>query len=62
VIGGTPLIAGGPDAAAEARIERAFDLAFFAAAALCLLAAWAASRVPTLRFDGEQAVTAPPVE
>ena len=55
-------MAGVRSAAADARIHRAFEVAFLAAAALCLLAAWAASRVPTLRFDGEQTVTAPAVE
>ena len=62
LIGGAPVIAGVRSAAADARIDRAFEVAFLAAAALCLLAAWAASRVPTLRFDGEQTVTAPAVE
>lgn len=62
VIGGAPVIAGVRDAAADARIERAFELAFLAAAVLCFAAAWAASRVPTLRFDAEQSVTAPAVE
>ena len=42
--------------------EHAFEVAFAAAAALCLFAAWAASRVPTLRFDAEQTVTAPAVD
>jgi EmrB/QacA subfamily drug resistance transporter len=62
LIGGAPVIAGVRSAAADVRIDRAFDIAFLAAAALCLVAAWAASRVPTLRFDGEQTVTAPAVE
>jgi MFS family permease len=62
LIGGAPVITGLRSAAADARIDRAFDVAFLAAAALCLVAAWAASRVPTLRFDGEQTVAAPPVE
>ncbi|MEO8310026.1 MAG: hypothetical protein ABI520_02545 [Caldimonas sp.] len=52
------MIAAVRSAAVDARIERAFEAAFLAAAALCLAAAWAASRVPTLRFDGEQTVTA----
>ena len=56
------MIAGVRSAPAYERIHRAFEVAFLAAAALCLLAAWAASRVPSLRFDGEQAVTAPAVE
>jgi EmrB/QacA subfamily drug resistance transporter len=62
LIGGAPVIAEVRSAAADARIDRAFEVAFLAAAALCLLAAWAASRVPALRFDGEQTVTAPAVE
>ena len=62
LIGGAPAIAGVHSAAAEARVQRAFEVAFLAAAALCLFAAWAASRVPSLRFDGEQTVTAPAVE
>jgi len=60
-IGGAPVL-GVAHAAAEPRVAHAFRLAFVAAAVLCLLGAWAASRVPTLRFDREQAVTAPPVE
>jgi len=62
LIGGAPVIAAIRGAAADARIDRAFQIAFLAAAALCALAAWAASRVPTLRFDGEQAAAAPAVD
>ena len=62
VIGGAPVMAGVRSAADDARIGLAFRIAFLAAAALCAVAAWAATRVPTLRFDGEQAVTAPAVE
>ena len=62
LIGGAPVIAGARSAVADARIGHAFEIAFLAAAALCLVAAWAASRVPVLRFDGEQTVTAPAVE
>ena len=62
LIGGAPTIAGVHGAAAEARVHHAFEVAFLAAAVLCLLAAWAASRVQSLRFDGEQTVTAPAVE
>jgi predicted MFS family arabinose efflux permease len=62
LIGGTPALADAPTAVVTARIDRAFGIAFGAAAALCLAAAWAASRVPTLRFDGEHAVTATPVD
>jgi EmrB/QacA subfamily drug resistance transporter len=62
VIGGAPMIAGARTAAADARIGGAFEIAFLAAAALCAAAAWAASRVPPLRFDAEQAVTAPAVD
>jgi MFS family permease len=60
VIGGAPVL-GVPDAA-EARVAHAFRIAFVAAALLCLLGAWAASRVPELRFDREQAVTPPSVD
>jgi EmrB/QacA subfamily drug resistance transporter len=59
LIGGAPAFAGARGAAVDPRIEHAFDAAFAAAAALCLVAAWAASRVPPLRFDAEQPVTAP---
>jgi len=62
LIGSAPVIGGVRGAAADARIDRAFAVAFLAAASLCALAAWAASRVPALRFDGEQTVTAPAVE
>jgi len=62
LIGGAPVIAGARSAAADARIGHAFEIAFLAAAVLCALAAWAASRVPTLRFDAAQTVTAPAVE
>ncbi|HSC62227.1 MAG TPA: MFS transporter [Caldimonas sp.] len=62
VIGGAPVIAGVHSAADDARIGLAFRIAFLAAAALCAVAAWAATRVPTLRFDREQAGTAPAVE
>jgi predicted MFS family arabinose efflux permease len=36
-----------------ARLETAFRVAFLGAALLCVLAAWTASRVPSLRFDEE---------
>ena len=62
VIGGAPGIAAVRTAAEDARVARAFDIAFLAAAGLCLAAAWAASRVPTLRFDREQAAGAPAVD
>ena len=62
LIGSAPVIGAVRGAAADARIDRAFAVAFLAAASLCALAAWAASRVPALRFDGEQTVTAPAVE
>jgi len=62
LIGGTPALAEAPSALVTARIDRAFEIAFGAAAVLCLAAAWAASRVPSLRFDAEHAVTAAPVD
>ncbi|HEY2561891.1 MAG TPA: MFS transporter [Caldimonas sp.] len=61
VIGAAPVLAA-PGAVADPRIGHAFRFAFAAASALCLLAAWAASRVPPLRFDGEQTVTPPAVD
>jgi MFS family permease len=60
VIGGAPLHAGAQ--AADERIAHAFRFAFAGAAMLCMLGAWAASRVPALRFDAEHPVTQPPVE
>ena len=62
LIGGTPALADAHSTQVAARIDRAFEIAFLAAAAVCLAAAWAASRVPSLRFDTEQAVTTPAVE
>ena len=62
LIGGAPVIAGARSALLEARIDHAFQVAFAAAGGLCLAAAWAASRVPTLRFDREQAVMTPSVD
>ena len=60
LIGGAPVLAGVPSAAAEASVRSAFEVAFLAAAALCVAAAWTASRVPTLRFDGDAAVSVTP--
>ena len=37
----------------QARVRMAFRFAFLGAAGLCLLAAWTASRVPSLRFTEE---------
>jgi hypothetical protein len=62
LIGGAPALARAHGAAVDLRIERAFDAAFAGAAALCLVAAWSARRVPPLRFDAEQPVTAPAVD
>ena len=62
LIGAEPVLASARSAMGEARVARAFEFAFLAAAALCLAAAWAASRVPALRFDGEEAVTGPALE
>ncbi|HEX4232834.1 MAG TPA: MFS transporter [Caldimonas sp.] len=61
IIGAAPVHAV-PGAAADPRIGHAFRFAFAAASVLCLLAAWAASRVPPLRFDLEQTVTPPALE
>jgi len=54
LIGGSALLSGARSAADEARVAHAFDIGFVAAGVLCLLAAWAASRVPSLRFEREQ--------
>ena len=53
LIGTGPVLGGSPFSPAAADVRKAFEFAFFAAAALCLAAAWAASRVPALRFDKE---------
>ncbi len=58
-IGSAPVLSGVRSAAVDGRVARAFEFAFFGAAALCLAAAWAASRVPALRFDGDNAVARP---
>nr|HET7858271.1 hypothetical protein [Caldimonas sp.] len=60
VIGAAPLHAGSHRA--DLRITHAFRFAFAGAALLSGLAAWAASRVPPLRFDAEQPVTPPAVD
>jgi MFS family permease len=60
VIGAAPLHPGAP--AADLRIAHAYRFAFVGAALLCLLGAWAASRVPALRFDAEHPVTPPSVD
>ena len=62
LIGGAPLLTGALSAATKARIHHAFDAAFFAAATLCIAAAWAASRVPQLRFDRAEAASVAPQE
>jgi len=62
LIGGAPVLSAARSAAAEARVRTAFEYAFMAGAALCVLAAWAASRVPSLRFDGDRAVCVTPTE
>ena len=41
------------DAALQGRLSQAFHTAFIIAAGLCVLAAWAASRLPDLHFDDE---------
>ncbi len=60
VIGGAPLQPAAQ--AVDVRIGHAFRFAFVGAAVLCLLGAWAASRVPALRFDAEHPVTPPSVD
>ena len=55
LIGGAPVLeaarSNAQSATAAASVTSAFEFAFFAAAALCVVAAWTASRVPSLRFD-----------
>ena len=60
VIGAAPLHPGAH--AADLRFAHAFRFAFAGAALLSALGAWAASRVPALRFDAEHPVTAPSVD
>jgi predicted MFS family arabinose efflux permease len=62
LIGTAPVLNAVRSRAAEASVRNAFEYAFFAAALLCMAAAWAASRVPSLRFDGDSAVSVTPVE
>ena len=52
-IGGTLDVAALQDPQVIGRVETAFRIAFLGAAVLCGLAAWTASRVPSLRFDKE---------
>ena len=54
LIGGTEDLAGLPSHELQGPVSAAFRSAFFAAAALCLLAAWAASKVPSLRLGEER--------
>ncbi|MEO8526603.1 MAG: MFS transporter [Caldimonas sp.] len=62
LIGAAPVLTGARSSAAEASVRSAFEFAFLAAAVLCVAASWAASRVPTLRFEGDSAVSVTPVE
>ena len=52
-IGGTLDFAALQNPQMPGRVETAFRFAFLGAAALCVLAAWTASRVPPLRFNEE---------
>ena len=52
-IGGTLDVRALQDPQVVGRLETAFRVAFLGAALLCVLAAWTASRVPSLRFDEE---------
>jgi len=61
LIGGSPVLSGARSAADEARVAHAFQVGFVSAAVVCLLAAWAASRVPSLRFEREQATAPAPM-
>jgi hypothetical protein len=62
VIGSTDVLGSAGSATAVASVHEAFRFAFLAAAGLCLAAAWAASRVPPLRFDGDVAASVTPPE
>ena len=62
LIGTVPVLNAVRSPAAEASVRNAFEYAFFAAALLCMAAAWAASRVPPLRFEGDSAVSVTAVE
>ncbi|MDQ6628637.1 MAG: MFS transporter [Pseudomonadota bacterium] len=58
LIGGAAVLSDVQSAAAGASVRSAFEIAFLGAAGLCIAAAWAASRVPPLRFEGDAAVAA----
>ncbi len=62
LIGATPVLNAVRSPASEASVRGAFEVAFGAAAVLCLAAAWAASRLPALRFDGDSASSVTPVD
>ena len=53
LIGGSHDFAGLQDPHMQDQVHTAFRFAFFGAAVLCALAAWAASKVPPLRFTQE---------
>ena len=53
LIGGFHGVAALQEPQMQGRVQMAFRFAFLGAAALCLLAAWTASRVPALRFGEE---------
>ena len=61
LIGGASMLSGARSFAEETRVAHAFEVGFMAAGTLCLLAAWAASRVPSLRFEREQAAAGAPM-
>jgi EmrB/QacA subfamily drug resistance transporter len=62
LIGGSYDVAALQDPGMQARVHMAFRFAFLGAAGLCLLAAWTASRVPSLRFTEELGRTEAAVE
>lgn len=62
LIGGTQDFAGLQNQQMQGPVHSAFKFAFFAAAGLCVLAAWAAAKVPPLRFTEELGNANPVVE
>ena len=61
LIGGAPVLSGVRSAAVDAGVDAPSRWRSSAPPSLCVAAAWAASRVPSLRFDGENAATNPSV-
>ena len=62
LIGGTQDLRMMQGALVQTQVRSAFQVAFFAAAAICVLAAWTASRIPALDFTDEVGEDTPSVE